>query len=214
MRIKQLATMLIFILLFINSVSAVADDYTFRQGETVDIKLQCQSSGSPCTTGATCNITVFYPNSSLYVDNQVMQENSYYHNYTLDSSLVIGDYQALTYCTDGINTGSSGFTVKITNETTSTNVLPLVIGIALVIGILLFIAFIVDSKHFILRLLLIIFSFILLILIPRALMVGDATSTIFYKTLVWLLRLFFTYVFVYFIYEVLAARGILPEFRK
>ncbi len=80
--------------------------------------------------------------------------------------------------------------------------LSLIVGIGIVAGILLFIAFSMDKDdHKLLKLLHIFFAMFLLILIPSTLVNGAAaTSDNFLRSVIWILIIFCGYIFVYFIY--------------
>lgn len=129
---------LFFLLIFLASAFAASDDYIFKKGEQADLKILCQNDGTPCAGSSYCNISIFYPNSTIYVDNQQMQANAFYHNYTLPNSSILGTYEAITYCSDGSLSGSQGFSFlinKIGEQETGT--------LASIYGIAAFIVFLI-----------------------------------------------------------------------
>jgi hypothetical protein len=146
------------------------------------------------------------------------------NNYNVDISnssgmniaiLNMGDFGASGFCnftfsnmTAGsyaynISSGDSGsITVKEDNM-----IIGLVAGIGIVIFLFFFVASQLDKEHVLLKFLIFSMGISLLLLIPRALISVGTTNTLFYKSLVWIIRIFWGYVFIYFIYKVLTAKG-------
>lgn len=85
-----------------------------------------------------------------------------------------------------------------------------IIALGLAAGIMLFLAFKLDREHIIMQIGLIIFSMILLSLIPASLILGT-TAIIFHKVIMGFMIVFWTYVGVYFIYYVLRWMGIITK---
>lgn len=85
--------------------------------------------------------------------------------------------------------------------------LSLVIGLGIVSVILLFIAFRLESEHFILKLLLLIFAVLMLTLIPSAIISDEtATGSTFLKIIMWFWKIITIYIVVYIFWAV-AKRG-------
>lgn len=76
-----------------------------------------------------------------------------------------------------------------------------ILGISFIAGFLLLLSFRLDPEHATLKNLFLLSSFSVVLLIPASL-VGDATEVIFYKIVLWLFRVFWFYVFIYFAYWV------------
>lgn len=98
---------LVFIFILILSAMNV-NAVTFKQGEKADITVQCIFNGTICSTNSTCNLTINYPNNSIYISNQLMNRNNSYFNYTLSSSNTVGDYPCSSTCCDNGFCGTSG----------------------------------------------------------------------------------------------------------
>lgn len=109
------------ILLFLFSIFIISfaqSQLVYKQGEVIDLKFPCVSDGGYCSTAAYCNMTLIYiPNSTTWIDNQLMTNQGSYHNYTLteDNANKLGVYGGSMSCTDlGVN-GTSTFELSITN---------------------------------------------------------------------------------------------------
>lgn len=105
----------ILIILALPLLSAVSDEdveYTFTNGAAVNLARPCWYNGSYCSTSAICNLTVYYPNNSIFIDNAKMQNNYSYHNYTF-TTYTDGVYFTSMTCNDGGNSGSDTFFFRI-----------------------------------------------------------------------------------------------------
>lgn len=88
---KSLITLGI-LLLFLVGVMSFVSSATYQSDKELNLKIPTNESG--------CFITVSYPNSTIFIQEQPMQENIGYANYTIDSTLVstFGEYTAYTNC--------------------------------------------------------------------------------------------------------------------
>ena len=73
---------------------------TFKQYEITDLKTSCINNGSYCAVGL-CNITLFYPNNSIYLNNQEMTNQYSFFNYTITTE-TLGNYNCNALCCDGV----------------------------------------------------------------------------------------------------------------
>lgn len=74
-----------------------------KQNAPYDIKIPCQANGGWfCGTTTVCNLSVYYPNSSALVNNQLMTLNGAVFNYTLwpNQTSVLGRFTGDVKCTD------------------------------------------------------------------------------------------------------------------
>jgi len=104
------------ILFSITFVSAEDPAYTFRQYETVDLKISCLDvDKSVCGSNIGCNITILYPDHTVLVDGNEMTYNANYYNYTLvpSNTSVLGIYSASVSCV-GVFHGFTPFLYEIT----------------------------------------------------------------------------------------------------
>jgi hypothetical protein len=106
---------------------------TYEQDEPLDIKAPCMNNGTYCSASATCNVTIFYPNSTTLINNELMTNNQAYHNYSLteEQTNILGEYEVTIMCQDGTIYGYSTYNYKITptGEEPSTSEGILYIGI-------------------------------------------------------------------------------------
>lgn len=81
---------IIFICLLM--VSLVSANTVYQQNSEIDLKISC--------TNVNCsqpiNITIFYPNSSTSIDNELTTNNSGYVNYTFSHTSTFGEYIFIT----------------------------------------------------------------------------------------------------------------------
>lgn len=111
--------------------------------------------------------------------------------------------QAGSYTGDVDNGDTFNITVGLDNMQ-----IALMIGIGITIATMLFIAFKLESEHFILQLGLFFFSIALLSLIP-AVMIIDSANVIFHRVIMGFLIVFWLYVGGYMIYYILKKAGII-----
>ena len=108
---------LIFVVLLIGVVIA-SPSYYFKRGVHIDLKLPCYNeTNSMCPSTTTCNISIFYPNGTALVENDAMEHNTAYFNYTIRSTqnVVDGEFPVSTHCF-GTNNGFSTFTYMVTQS--------------------------------------------------------------------------------------------------
>lgn len=141
---KQKVFIIIALVMFVVSLTYVsAENLVFKQSQLVDLKIPCYINGSYCSAGATCDLTINYPNGTTVINNQPMTYNPSYFNYTLNESqtTAIGNYQCSMVCTDAGESGYKDFTFEVTttgagNELMINIIAFLLIIIAIVIFIL------------------------------------------------------------------------------
>ena len=97
-------------------VSGEGTEYVYRQNDVVDLTISCfDGTNNYCSDTTNCNITIFYPNSTLLVNNQKMSYGVSYYNYTIQSNQtkVVGEYSVVAACFD-VENGYSTFNYDIT----------------------------------------------------------------------------------------------------
>ena len=126
-----------------NFLAAADEDLTFKQWDTVDIKLPCSYKGANCALAAVCNISVTFPNGTFMVENQPMTNTGNgMPNYTLPTSGVIGEHNYKQTCTQsGLSADDSGVITITTTGIGSNNKIPIFLLIfavvLLIFGIIL-----------------------------------------------------------------------------
>lgn len=204
----------ILALLFITPFCFAADpDFYFKSGEDVVLTYPCIIDNDWCGDTSVCSLTVIGPLGNELADRQMMDRNGVYFNYTLysDSLTNLGVYKGSVVCNQSVPTGSESlsdnFNFLITDENILyENSLMIILGMGMVILILLIIGYSVDKEHYLLKLLFYMFAVGLIPLIPKLMIWGDHSLSIFYISTVWIVRIFYVYVFLYFIYTVLIVK--------
>lgn len=92
------------------------DDY-IKLNENISYTKPCVDNGNYCSASTACNITVWYPNQSLFIGNKQMTNNLYYYNYTLKTlgncDNYCGIYKIDIVCSNGVNNGSRTFYAEV-----------------------------------------------------------------------------------------------------
>lgn len=104
---KVFPFMLVSIIFIIFLYSSVYGQSIFKQNNIIDLKVQCILNGTFCSGSAACNLTLNYPNNSIYINNQPMTNQISFYNYTLGDSSVLGNYPCSATCCDGIYCGTN-----------------------------------------------------------------------------------------------------------
>jgi hypothetical protein len=148
---KKILTLVIGLFLLIELVSAVTNNdvsYFFKKGESFDIKRECFYNGAPCDHSVfNCNVTIYYTNNSIFVNNQIMTGQDTFYNYTIyDTTQPIGFYRCSMHCTDGVNSGSEIFYFKI-NQSGDNRNLSLFLILSFSSIILLFLAVVWQQEY-------------------------------------------------------------------
>ncbi len=130
--------------------------------------------------------------------------------YIADKSLFknYGKYSYVVYCHDDneaafLGTEFEVSTIGLSQEETGFHTLGMVLGLGIIAFLFLFFAWILDKEHSLLRIILMMFSVYIMLLIPSSLANGffNTTDNII-NILMWFMRLFFTYLFVYLNYVI------------
>ena len=114
---------LILALAFLLVLPMVMSVNYYDQGSEIVLTEVCRNNGTYCTSAANCNITVFYPDSTIFVEEAVMDYNESYFNYTISGALsgTRGTYTRDTTCCDGGLCASATDTFVIGAETTTSD---------------------------------------------------------------------------------------------
>ena len=113
-RLKVLYLLIVLVTTLCLLVTNINAEQTFSQNTSIDLKVQCIINGTYCSGSAFCNVSILYPNSSLMITNKMMTNQISFYNYTLNGSMVIGEYSCSAMCCDGSLCGTNGCTFNIT----------------------------------------------------------------------------------------------------
>jgi len=181
---------ILFLLLF-SSIAFAEPTLFYKQGESIDLKIPCANDGLPCSSVSTCNITINYPNGSNMVNNQLMTNNGAYHNYTLVSSSVVGEYQTTIFCEDGADAGYDGFSFQVNSTGEKENENTILIIYLVLLGIsfaYLFIGFKLDDVHIVSKILSYFFGMISLIVMLLMIYLESISVFVTHTMLLYLLE--------------------------
>lgn len=140
--------LVLFLFVFVSSAYAIN---IYPKDELIDLKYPCFNNNTYCSSNAECNITIFYPNTTMLVNNQLMTNQRSYHNYSI-LPIASGDYQVIMLCRDGVLSGYSSFNFRITpsgEDATTGRALLYFLAIIVTFAILIFfvwLAFKVPTK--------------------------------------------------------------------
>ena len=131
-----------------------------------NITFQCtlESTGLDCPANFECNWTLVDPASLIVIDNKAFTNNNYYHNYTLEGSVIdsVGDYYAKVRCSNSTYGIGSSFIIRVNTsgrEDNFTLLLGMFAVLVVMIGGYLYAAFNVDEEKFRLKIILFFASF-------------------------------------------------------
>lgn len=102
-------SLFIFVLLPLVTSLQLDYEYKFKKDIDSDLKRSCYSSGAFCSASAACNITIIYPDETIYINNKLMQNQNSFHNITLTNLNQYGEYRADMSCSDSGFYGADTF---------------------------------------------------------------------------------------------------------
>lgn len=110
-KILMFAILGIFLLSFISA--SVVD--TTKAGEDYILKINCFDNDG-CSDLVECNATIFNPDNSILLSEQVMQNQGESFNLTINGSLLIntGDYNVVGLCIGGSSQDDFNFDIAVT----------------------------------------------------------------------------------------------------
>lgn len=103
---------LLSVILVVVSLTTVVSAETFRQSLETDFTKTCtNSSGSRCSSGANCELTLKFPrnNSQVFTNSSMGNNANGLFNYTLSAGDVgvLGNYNWDMFCCDGLDCGEA-----------------------------------------------------------------------------------------------------------
>lgn len=109
----------VMFLISLCSVYAIDIDDIYQKDAQINYTKPCYNAvtnGSLCSSTASCNLSVLYPDRSFWLNNGEMTNSINYFNYTLGTTGLLGTYRADMYCCDGNHCGSDTFYFKVTTN--------------------------------------------------------------------------------------------------
>jgi len=108
---KKLLILLACMIFLVSFVSAEGEELAFEPNETMNLKFYCfNASKALCDSGTICQITIYYPNMTVFIDNQSASNSGSYWNYSATETNTLGVYSAMVDCqSGGLGYGYQGF---------------------------------------------------------------------------------------------------------
>lgn len=106
---------LLLILFFIPSVDAVVDYNinNYYQNTSIDLQVLCKLNNILCTPGTLCSMTLFYPDTTIFLNDSNMTRTDNYYYITINNTEIIGNYNGFAKCNDGNLTEVTKFNFNI-----------------------------------------------------------------------------------------------------
>lgn len=202
---KWLLSCSIFLLL-LPIIYALDTSFNFIQSQDASIKIVCQLNGTYCPSNTNCHLTAYYPNSSILVNNQPMDYQTSYFNYTINGSNldILGIYRGSAVCNYSdvlFNIGTFYFgivkkdvTVNDTSNVSEGRIMT-ILSVLAAIFFFLWLIFYVKNKpiHYL-------FLFISIILVDSLIyfsyMIGDSTNSTYSGVLLKLFQVMLAITFI------------------
>ncbi|KKM64851.1 hypothetical protein LCGC14_1497230 [marine sediment metagenome] len=104
------------LILLVLPMGLAQEDLIFKQGQAIDLQVPCIFNKSTCDNTFICNLTTNYPNSILLVNNQLMENQTSFYNYTFTSAdlNISGLYPNTMVCNNGEFQGAERFVFEVT----------------------------------------------------------------------------------------------------
>ena len=152
--------------------------------------------------------SVIYPSGEVVYLNDTMNKNGYSYTYNWSNTSELGEYfyfvcgdkdEVLTCETLSFYVSKTGFDY----DTTFKVIITYIIGLAIILGILLYIAFKLDEKHIVIKFFIVAFSIFMASTITRAgyILYSNDINIDLVKYYTRFIKVFVYYVFAYFVWE-------------
>ena len=207
--------LLLFFVIILSSF-CFAEDYYMR-GQNVNIIRACiYSSQQACNASTSCNITIKYPNTSIAVNNAPMTYASGYANYSAGQQNILGQYNGMMFCSDGINYGYDSFSYTITDNGMLGNDYTFIIAVGIIVFFLIALGIVINAEAKFgvgIKVTCFLFSLLFSLLIPAS-FTSIEVKPIFWGLIVGFLLTFGIEMALYGIYTILANMGVVDRNAK
>lgn len=102
------------------ATDTVSVEDTFKINEIINYKKPCFNNGTYCSAAATCNFTIYNPDNSLLINNQLGTNQGSYYNISFSVSN-LGVYKVDMTCKDGTLTGAETLYFEVTGSGMNTS---------------------------------------------------------------------------------------------
>ena len=149
----------------------------YAQNVTADIRVPCINNETYCSPSAVCNISIFYPNNTLLVDNVGMTNNGNFFNYSLTDTQTLGLYRQQVVGSDNGQNGYSLSDFRVTkdgldNEQNGLNVIGMIVSVIFVIILFIGLGLLFQREHPLLGVPLVVVGFVMIILLVNVARIG------------------------------------------
>lgn len=109
---------ILWIIVLFALVSVSAEDFIFKQNQQIDFKIPCFHNDTYCSSSATCNLTVKYPNLTTVYNNEAMTNQGAFFNHSINITYTnkVGTYYWDMICFDVTGQGYGQGIFKITQS--------------------------------------------------------------------------------------------------
>lgn len=117
----KLILLCLALILVMGLTSAAEDDQILTSGKAgQQIVFLCDNAGALCPATTTCNVTLYYPDDTPFLENQIATRQGpekFTYNLTQAQTLTLGPYSGIAFCRDGtINSKPTPFTFQISSS--------------------------------------------------------------------------------------------------
>jgi len=147
---KKYLFLLFIIMMSLPLINAVGEEISYEPNTTLDMSLECFDTDSAlCGSGTSCNVTVYYPNNTLWFSSHPMTNQGDYFNYTSNVTDVLGPYKRVFVCSDGSTSGYTTDKFYVGSPSTEVQYKATITAISVLFGvaILLFLGFLFTPKE-------------------------------------------------------------------
>lgn len=113
MKVLLIVSLLVLLIPFIQAETNTVDIQDIFELGTIRFAKPCFFNGTYCSSAGECNLTVFYPNNTILLDNQIMTNSISEHNVSFTTN-TLGIHKADQICKDQGFLGSSTFYFDVT----------------------------------------------------------------------------------------------------
>ncbi len=115
------------LILLVMPMVVAEPELRYQFNTDISINRPCFNNGSYCSPNSICNLTAFYPNGEILINNVEMTNQFSFYNVSLDKSVVntLGIYSASSTCRDNTVDGGDTFEFEVTADGRERDVFPI-----------------------------------------------------------------------------------------
>jgi len=189
------------------SIVLAEERYSYQTGSFVEIREPCYYNSSVCPTDTLCNITVNYPNNSVYVVNSPMSRNYTDYNYSLGYVNKPGLYPIKVVCCYGLMCDNDNYEISV-KASSWRDVSPyaIIVGLGIIAAGCILIAIFLSSEHIILQSYFYLIALLIMFIGIPSTFISDNIVFRMWKIGNYLFIITLLYVLLYTVYYLIATR--------